>query len=87
MPIPPCVWAHVTQSDLVFNHLYRAPDELPGDTRGAASLCKDLQQQQQQHDETPPGIAPKMAAGLTRKQKSLLFAGGCGMQWEGVLSL
>lgn len=74
MLIPPCVWAHVTQSDLVFNHLYRAPHELLADTRGAASLHKDLQQQ---YDETPPGIAPKMAAGLTRKQKSLLFAVAC----------
>lgn len=61
----------VTQSDLVFNHLFHA---LQWGTRAAQLACNGLQQ----HDETPPEIAPKMAAGLTPKLK-IPFAGGCGV--------
>lgn len=62
-PCPSCVWLHITQSDLVFNHL------LHMNTGRQQCQGKDSQQQQQQYDETPPEIAPKMAAGLTRKQE------------------
>lgn len=74
-PCPSCVWLHVT-------HLIWFLTICSTWTTGRQQCQgKDSQQQQQQYDETPPEIAPKMAAGLTRKQEKkekrcVLFAGG-----------
>lgn len=58
MLILSCTRVHVTQSNLIW--------ETP---KCSKSVSKSVSKELQQHDETPPGIALKMAAGFDKKTR------------------